>query len=104
MSRDDRYCSNGRKCEEGSENLSSSAGPSGIDFLSMSYWLLEFSASSAILRKSFADLTEWLANGYPPWAAYRAMTSCRLVALDKYPDVRPIGIGDIMRRLVCKIC
>ena len=49
------------------------------------------------------DLTEWLANGYPPWAVYQAITSCRLVALDKCPCVRLIGIGDIMRRLVCKI-
>ena len=39
------------------KNLSSSAGPSGIDSLSMSHWLLEFGASSVILKKSFADLT-----------------------------------------------
>ena len=30
------------------------------------------------------------------------MMSHRLVVLDKYPCVRPIGIGDIMRRLVSK--
>ena len=36
--------------EKVAKNLSSSAGPSGIDSLSMSYWLLKFGASSAILR------------------------------------------------------
>ena len=44
------------------KGLSSSAGPSGIDSLSMSHWILKFGASSAILRKSFADLTEWLSS------------------------------------------
>ena len=37
-----------------------------------------------------------------PWAAYRAMMSCRLVALDKCPGTRPVGIGEIWRRLMAK--
>ena len=36
--------------EKVAKNISSSAGPSGIDSLSMSYWLLKFGASNAILR------------------------------------------------------
>ena len=43
--------------EKVAKRLSSSAGLSGIDSLSMSHWLLKFGASSTILRKSFADLT-----------------------------------------------
>ena len=31
------------------------------------------------------------------------MTSCRLIILDKCPGIRPIGIEDIMRQLVCNI-
>ena len=31
------------------------------------------------------------------------MTSCRLIILDQCPGIRPIGIEDIMRQLVCNI-
>ena len=39
----------------------------------------------------------------PPWAAYRALMACRLVALDKLPGVRPVGIGDTLRRAFAKL-
>ena len=35
-------------------------------------------------------------NSSPPWAAYRALIACRLVALDKRPGVRPIGKGETL--------
>ena len=56
-----------------------------------------------ILRTTIARLVEYLSNGYPPWASYRVMMYCRDIGLDKCPGVRPIGIGDIFRRLCCKI-
>ena len=89
--------------ERVAKKLSGSAGPSGVDSISMPHWLLKFGEASASLRKSITKLVEWLANGYPPWTAYRAMMWSRLVGLDKYPGVRPIGIGNILRRLVCKV-
>ena len=88
--------------EKVARGLSGSAGPSGIDSVAMSHWLLKFGGASSKLRRSIAKFVEWLANDYPPWAAYRAMTWSRLVGLDKCPGVRPIGIGDILRRLLCK--
>ena len=78
--------------EQAAKKLSRSAGPSGIHSISMSYWLLKFGGESARLRKSMAIVVEWLANGYPPWAAYRAMTWGRLVGLDECPGVSLIGI------------
>eukprot|EP00978_Attheya_sp_CCMP212_P041116 scaffold231684_cov46-Attheya_sp.AAC.1 len=49
-----------------------------------------------------AAWSKWLANGRPPWAAYRTLMASRLVALDKQPGVRPVGIGSIFRRLFAK--
>ena len=50
-----------------------------------------------------AAWVEWLGNTHPPWAAYRALMACRLVALDKQPGVRPVGIGEVHRRLLAKL-
>ena len=44
-----------------------------------------------------------MANSSPPWATYRALMACRLVALDKRPGVRPVGIGETLRRSLAKI-
>ena len=39
-----------------------------------------------------------MANSSPPWAAYHALMACCLVALDKRPGARPVGIGETSRR------
>ena len=75
--------------------LSGSAGNCGPDSTELSNWLLRFGTASAALRLSFLRWIEWLANGTPPIAATRAIMSCRAVALDKQPGVRPVGIGEI---------
>ena len=89
--------------EEVAKHLSGSAGPSGIDSSSLSQWLLKHGGASSNLRKTMAKLVEWLANSCPPWAAYRALTWGRLIGLDKCPGVRPVGIGDMFRRFLCKV-
>ena len=48
-------------------------------------------------------MADWMANSSPPWAAYRALMACRLVALDKRPGVRPVGIGETLRWALAKI-
>ena len=46
---------------------------------------------------------DWSANGILPWAAYRAFMSGRLIVLDKYPGVRPVGVGETWQHLFAKI-
>ena len=82
--------------------LSGGAGPGGTELVSLQHWLLRFGAASGELRLIVAEFGEWLSNGRPSWAAYRAMMSGRLIALDKSPGIRPVGIGETWLRLLAK--
>ena len=82
--------------------LSGAAGPGGADAHALSHWLLRFGASSKRLRVAIAALACWMANDLPPWAAIRALMAGRLLAIDKSPGIRPIGIGETWRRAIAK--
>jgi hypothetical protein len=56
--------------------LRGGAGPSGVDALALKHWLLRHGQASHLLREELASWTEWLSNGSPPFAAYRALMSC----------------------------
>ena len=45
---------------------------------------------------------EWLSNQNPPWDSYQEFVSGRLIALDKLPGVRPVGVGETWRCLFSK--
>ena len=63
--------------------LSGGAGPGGTDSMSLQHWILRFSAASTELMLIVGDFVGVLGNGRPPWAAYQALMSGRLIALDK---------------------
>ena len=88
--------------EDMAAKLSGGAGPSGVEAVQLKHWLLHFGRASAELREEMAEWVNWLANTAPPWAAYRATMARRLVALDKQPGVRPLGIGEVWERLWAK--
>ena len=82
--------------------LSGGAGPRGTDSVSLQHWILQFGATSAELRLIVREFVEWLGNWRPPWDAYRALMSGRLIALDKQPGIRPVGVGETWRRFMVK--
>ena len=74
-----------------------SAGPSGLD--DWRRLLSAFGQTSTNLCKLFAMFAKRLATSIIPPDDLIAYNGCRLVALDKCPGVRPIGIGEVMRRI-----
>ena len=83
--------------------LSGAAGELGAEAMELRNWLLCFGCASEELRVIVASLADWMANSPPPWAAYRALMACRLVALDKRPGLRPVGIGETLRQALAKL-
>ena len=85
--------------QNAASHLSGGPGPGGLDGPSLKDWLLRRGTRSARLRETMAIIVEKLANGSPEYAMFRAANITRLVALDKEPGVRPVGIGEIWMRL-----
>ena len=54
---------------EMASKLKGAAGPTFVDAVALSSWLLCFSLASQELKEEMAHWTEWLANTSPPWAA-----------------------------------
>ena len=83
--------------------LSGAARAIGAEAIELRNWLLRFRCASKELRVVVSSLADLMSNSHPPWAANRALMACRLVALDKRPGVRPVGIGETLRRALAKL-
>ena len=78
------------------------AGPSGVDARGWRRLCASFHSASNDLCQSLALLARRVCTEFVCPEGLMAFTACRLIALDKSPGVRPIGIGEVSRRIVAK--
>ena len=88
--------------EKTTRSLQSSSGVSGTDSQHWQTVLLRHGAHSSHLRDEVATLATKMCDQILPCSKVRALVSGRLIALDKCPGVRPIGIGEYLWRIICK--
>ena len=88
-----------RKC---ALNSTGGAGPSGLSSTGAKRILCSdsFGKLTDDVCHALADLTRILATEQLPASVMQPIANCRMVGLDKSPGVRPIGIGEIFRRII----
>ena len=77
-------------------------GPSGIDAAGWRRMCTSFQSASADLCDSLASVARRMASTYVNPHGLSPLLACRLIALDKNPGVRLIGIGETSRRIISK--
>ena len=82
--------------------MDGAAGPSGLDAAAWKRLCTSFKTASADLCESLASIAKRICTSYVDPSGLSAFVSCRLIALDKCPGVRPIGIGEMVRRIIGK--
>ena len=81
---------------------SGAAGPSGIDARGWRRLCSSYKSASDDLCHSLALITRRLCTVFVDPEGLAPLMSCRLIALDKNPGVRPIGICEVVRRIIAK--
>ena len=81
-----------------------SAGPSGMDAELYRRILCSknFASEGKLMREELAVMTRNLLKSCYHPSLLEAYTSCRLIPLDKNPGIRPIGVGEVLRRIIGK--
>jgi hypothetical protein len=88
--------------ENFAKKMSGASGLSGFNSSALKNGLLMHGQASQRLQVVIPQFSQWLSNDNPPFAAFRAALANRLIAMNKFPGVRPVGIGDVWRRLIAK--
>ena len=78
------------------------AGLSGLDAYSWRRMCSSFKSASHDLCKALAAVARRICSVSIHPEDLSAFVACRLIPLDKCPGVRPIGIGEVPRRIIAK--
>ena len=84
-------------------HMNGSAGPSGLDSHSWRRIFSQFGRASQDLCTNMASLARLLCTKDVSKTNLIPLLACRLVALNKNPGVRPIGVCEVIRRIVAKV-
>ena len=79
-----------------------SAGPSGLDASAWRRLCTSFAHNSSDLCEALACTAKRICCSFVDPVFISSFVACHLIALDKHPGIRPIGIGEISRRIVGK--
>ena len=82
--------------------VTGAAGPSGLDAHEWRRLCTSHKGASRDLCASLATVARRICSSYIDPISIKPLLACRLIALDKHPGVRPIGIGDTARRIIAK--
>ena len=80
--------------------LDGAAGPSGLDAGAWKRLCSSFGACSNDLCSAIAAVAKRLCTAYVDPTCISSLVAGRLIALDKCPGIRPIGIGETLRRII----
>ena len=78
------------------------AGPSGLDSEAWKRMLICFKQASNRLCNALAAAAKVMCVSDLTNVDLSAFTATRLIPLDKKPGVRPIAVGEVFRRIICK--
>ena len=79
-----------------------SAGPSGVVAAAWRRLCTSFKSCSIDLYQALSMVARRICTTLVDPSGLEAFVACRLIALDKCPGVRPIGIGEVARRIIGK--
>ena len=92
----------GRSIRNAALRTQGTAGPSGVDAVGWRRICTAFHKESSGLCDAIAAVARRLCAEYVDPEPLRAFLACRLIPLDKRPGVRPIGVCEVVRRIMGK--
>ena len=90
--------------QKAAKGTNGSGGPTQVDSDAWQHIICSkaYKLQQDFLCDSIARLARCLCTEEVPFQYIESLTACRLIALDKNPGIRPIGIGEILRRIIGK--